>query len=185
MPSERAPEHRVWPGIVDQYRGLLDIPIKAPAITLFEGNTPLVSTPRLADWLGSRFDLLIKVEGLTPTGSFKDRGMAAAMTQAVYSGTKVVICASTGNTAASAAAYAARAGVRCVVVVPEGHIAKGKLAGALAYGAEVIQIAGNFDDGLALVREAAEQLPITLVNSVNPFRLEGQKTAAFEVVDAL
>jgi threonine synthase len=167
------------------YRDLLDIAPDATPVTLLEGNTPLVPAPRLAEALGGGFDLWLKYEGLNPTGSFKDRGMTAAITQAVHDGARAVICASTGNTAAAAAAYTARAGLRCAVIVPQGKIAGGKLAGALAYGAEVIQISGNFDDGLALVREAADKLPITLVNSVNPYRLEGQKTAAFEIVDTL
>ena len=174
-----------WPGVIAHYRPLLDLPASARPITLLEGNTPLIPAPRLADALGGGFELWLKYEGMNPTGSFKDRGMTAAMTQAVHSGARAVICASTGNTAASAAAYAARAGLRCVVIVPEGNIASGKLAGALAYGAEVVNIGGNFDEGLALVREAAEKLPITLVNSVNPYRLEGQKTAAFEIVDTV
>jgi threonine synthase len=174
-----------WPGVVTRYREYLDIAPGATAVTLLEGNTPLIPVPRLADALGGGFDLYLKYEGLNPTGSFKDRGMTAAITQAVYDGAQAVICASTGNTAASAAAYAARAGLRCIVVVPEGKIARGKLAGSLAYGAEVINISGNFDEGLDLVREAAEKLPVTLVNSVNPYRLEGQKTGAFEIVDEL
>jgi threonine synthase len=135
--------------------------------------------------MGGGFELYLKYEGLNPTGSFKDRGMTAAISQAVHDRAQAVICASTGNTAASAAAYAARAGLRCIVVVPEGKIARGKLAGSLAYGAEVVNITGNFDAGLDLVREAAEKLPVTLVNSVNPYRLEGQKSGAFEIVDAL
>ncbi len=174
-----------WPGVIARYRPLLDLAPQAQAVTLLEGNTPLIPAPRLAEALGGGFDLWLKVEGLNPTGSFKDRGMTAAITQAVHDGARAVICASTGNTAASAAAYAARAGLRCVVIVPEGKIARGKLAGVLAYGAEVIHITGNFDEGLALVREAAAKQPMTLVNSVNPHRLEGQKTAAFEIVDAL
>lgn len=174
-----------WPGVVDAYRPLLDLPAEAQAITLLEGNTPLISAPRLAEALGGGFELTLKYEGLNPTGSFKDRGMSAAITQAVYAGARAVICASTGNTAASAAAYAARAGLRCIVIVPEGRIAAGKLAGALAYGAEVIHISGNFDEGLSMVRRAAEDLPLTLVNSVNPYRLEGQKTAAFEIIEQL
>jgi threonine synthase len=176
-----------WPGVVARYRSRLNIAPGADPVTLLEGNTPLIAAPRLARALSPHadFELWLKYEGLNPTGSFKDRGMTAAMTQAVYDGAKAVICASTGNTAASAAAYAARAGLRCVVIVPEGKIAQGKLAGALAYGAEVVNITGNFDDGLALVREASQKLPITLVNSVNPHRIEGQKTAAFEIVDAL
>lgn len=174
-----------WPGVLTRYRPLLDLAPDATPITLLEGNTPLIPAPRLAGWLGGGFDLWLKYEGLNPTGSFKDRGMAAAITQAVHEGARAVICASTGNTAASAAAYAARAGLRCVVIIPEGKIARGKLAGALAYEAEVVNVAGNFDEGLALVRQAADHLPLMLVNSVNPYRLEGQKTAAFEIVDAL
>jgi threonine synthase len=175
----------VWPGVVARYRPLLEISPDADPVTLLEGNTPLINAPRLAAALGGGFELWLKYEGLNPSGSFKDRGMTAAITQACHDGARAVICASTGNTAASAAAYAARAGLRCVVIVPEGKIAKGKLAGALAYGAEVINIAGNFDDGLQLVRDAADQLPVTLVNSVNPYRLQGQKTAAFEIADVL
>ncbi len=176
-----------WPGVIAAYRDHLRLAPEAEPISLLEGNTPLIAAPRLAAALapGQPFELWLKYEGLNPTGSFKDRGMTAAITQAVYEGARAVICASTGNTAASAAAYAARAGLRCIVVVPEGKIAQGKLAGALAYGAEVVNINGNFDDGLALVREASERLPITLVNSVNPHRIEGQKTAAFEIVEAL
>ncbi|GAB4477982.1 MAG: threonine synthase [Anaerolineae bacterium] len=174
-----------WPGVVTRYRSLLGIDPAAQPVTLLEGNTPLIPAPRLAEALGGGFDLWLKYEGLNPTGSFKDRGMAAAITQARHEGAQAVICASTGNTAASAAAYAARAGLRCVVVVPEGKIARGKLAGALIYGARVIAISGSFDQGLEMVRRAAEDLPLTLVNSVNPYRLEGQKTAAFEIVDAL
>jgi len=179
------PASNHWPGVVSHYRPLLNIAPDVQPVTLLEGNTPLIPAPRLAERLGGGFELFLKYEGLNPTGSFKDRGMTAAMTQAIAEGARAVICASTGNTAASAAAYAARAGIRCIVVVPEGKIARGKLAGALAYGAEVINLAGNFDEGLKLVRRAADELPITLVNSVNPYRLEGQKTAAFEIVDAL
>jgi threonine synthase len=174
-----------WRGVVEEYRDYLDLPRGARAITLLEGDTPLIPVPRLAEAFGGGFKLFVKYEGLNPTGSFKDRGMTAAMTEALHSGAQAVICASTGNTAAAAAAYAARAGIRCVVIVPEGKIARGKLAGSLAYGAEVINITGNFDDGLDMVREAADRLPITLVNSINPYRLEGQKTAAFEIVDTL
>jgi threonine synthase len=174
-----------WPGVVTRYRPHLDLPTQAEAVTLLEGNTPLVSAPRLAQTLGGGFELFLKYEGLNPSGSFKDRGMTAAITKAVHDGAQAVICASTGNTSASAAAYAARAGLRCIVIVPKGKIALGKLAGALAYGAEVLALEGTFDDGLRLVREAAECLPVTLVNSVNPYRLEGQKTAAFEIIDVL
>jgi threonine synthase len=171
--------------VVTHYRPLLEIAPEAAPVTLLEGNTPLIPAPRLAQALGGGFELWLKYEGLNPTGSFKDRGMTAAISQAAYEGAQAVICASTGNTAASAAAYAARAGLRCAVIIPEGKIARGKLAGALAYGADVIAINGNFDAGLALVREAASALPITLVNSVNPYRIQGQKTGAFEIVDAL
>lgn len=154
-------------------------------MTLLEGQTPLIEAPRLAEWVCPGGRLFLKYEGLNPTGSFKDRGMTAAMTQAVHDGAQAVICASTGNTAASAAAYAARAGLKCIVLVPQGKIAMGKLAGSLAYGAHVVQIDGSFDDGLRLVREVSDKTPIALVNSVNPARLEGQKTGSFEICDAL
>jgi len=163
----------------------VDICRAVEPVTLLEGNTPLIPAPRLADRLGGGFELWLKYEGLNPTGSFKDRGMTSAITQAKADGAKAVICASTGNTAASAAAYAARAGMQCVVLVPEGKIALGKLAGALAYGARVVSIQGSFDDGLRMVREASERYPIALVNSVNPARLQGQKTASFEIIEAL
>jgi threonine synthase len=177
-----------WPGVITHYRERVQITQAVPPVTLLEGNTPLIPAPALARALGqgkAEFELFLKFEASNPTGSFKDRGMTAAITQAVADGAKAVICASTGNTAASAAAYAARAGLQCVVLVPDGKIAAGKLAGALSYGAQVIAINGNFDDGLRMVREAAERAPIALVNSINPARLQGQKTAAFEVVDAL
>lgn len=156
-------------------------------VSLNEGNTPLIPAPRLAQEIapGKGLNLYLKYEGLNPTGSFKDRGMTAAITQAVIEGSKTVICASTGNTAASAAAYAARAGLRCLVLVPEGKIALGKLAASLAYGAEVISIDGSFDDALDMVREIVKRQPVALVNSINPWRLEGQKTGAFEIVDQL
>lgn len=177
-----------WPGVITHYRERVQITQAVAPVTLLEGNTPLIPAPALARALGqgkAEFELFLKFEASNPTGSFKDRGMTAAITQAVADGAKAVICASTGNTAASAAAYAARAGLQCVVLVPDGKIAAGKLAGALSYGAQVIAINGNFDDGLRMVREAAERAPIALVNSINPARLQGQKTAAFEVVDAL
>jgi len=173
----------VWKGLIAAYGDRMNISKTVEPVTLFEGNTPLIPAPRLGKSLG--VDLFLKYEGLNPTGSFKDRGMTAAMTQAVADGAKTVICASTGNTAASAAAYAARAGLRCVVLIPDGKIALGKLAGALAYGARVIAIEGSFDDGLRMVREASDRAPIALVNSVNPARLEGQKTAAWEVTEQL
>jgi threonine synthase len=174
-----------WPGIVAHYRQYLKLDHQAIPITLHEGNTPLIPAPRLAAEIAPDFELYLKYEGLNPTGSFKDRGMTAAITQAAFTGAAVTICASTGNTAASAAAYSARAGLRCIVLVPQGKVAAGKIAGALAYGAEVIAVAGSFDDALRLVREISERRNIALVNSINPYRLEGQKTAAFEICDAL
>jgi threonine synthase len=174
-----------WPGIVAYYRDYLKIDKSAIPVTLLEGNTPLIPVPRLAAEIAPNFKLFLKYEGLNPTGSFKDRGMTAAVTQAACEGAKVTICASTGNTAAAAAAYSSRAGLKCFVLVPEGKVAAGKIAGALAYGAQVIQIKGSFDDALSMVREISDKRPIALVNSVNPYRLEGQKTAAFEIVDVL
>ncbi len=172
-----------YPGVIERYRPFLALPPGARPVTLLEGNTPLIPAPRL----GAELDcaLYLKFEGLNPTGSFKDRGMTMAMTVAAAEGAQAVVCASTGNTAASAAAYAARAGLRCLVLIPQGKVATGKLAGALAYAAEVIQVDGSFDDALSLVRRLAERAPVALVNSVNPHRLEGQKTAAFEICDAL
>lgn len=174
-----------WKGVIDCYGPRLNISGIDHPVTLFEGNTPLLPAPRLAKSMGGGFELLLKYEGMNPTGSFKDRGMTTAVTQAVADGGQAVICASTGNTAASAAAYAGRAGLKCFVLVPEGKVAIGKLAGALAYGAQVISIAGSFDDGLRMVREASEKLPIILVNSINPARMQGQKTASFEICDVL
>jgi len=177
------------PGLIAHYRDFLKLPAHAQPVTLLEGDTPLIPAPRLGAELDCK--LYLKFEGLNPTGSFKDRGMTLAMTLAAFDGARAVICASTGNTAASAAAYAARAGLRCYVLIPEGKVAAGKLAGAIAYGADVIQIQGSFDDALSLVREIAERsqiaekTPIALVNSINPHRLEGQKTAAFEICDVL
>jgi threonine synthase len=173
-----------WPGTISRYRRYLELPEGVHPISLLEGNTPLIPMPRLAQELGVGA-LLVKFEGLNPTGSFKDRGMTTAVSEAIHRGATSVICASTGNTAASAAAYAARAGVRCLVLIPEGKVAAGKLAGAVAYGAHVVQIEGSFDDALALVRDIADRKAIALVNSINPFRLEGQKTAAFEICDVL
>jgi threonine synthase len=172
-----------YSGLIHRYRAHLVLPANAVPITLFEGNTPLLPAPRLGAELGCQ--LFLKFEGLNPTGSFKDRGMTMAMTVAVASGARAVICASTGNTAASAAAYAARAGLRCFVLIPQGKVAAGKLAGSVAYGAEVIQIEGSFDDALSMVRRVAARAPIAIVNSINPHRLEGQKTAAFEICDEL
>ncbi|MGE5221732.1 MAG: threonine synthase [Omnitrophica WOR_2 bacterium] len=176
----------VYSGILACYRPLLAIPDHTVPISLSEGNTPLISLPRLAQELGGGFELYAKFEGMNPTGSFKDRGMAVAIGEAAGRGVKSVICASTGNTAASAAAYAARLGLRCVVLIPQGKVAAGKLAGAAAYGAQVIQVGGSFDDALSLVVEITGKHPsIALVNSLNPYRLEGQKTGAFEICDAL
>lgn len=172
-------------GILARYGHLLDLPAHIRPVTLLEGDTPLIPAPRLAETLGGGFKLWIKYEGLNPTGSFKDRGMTAAISEAAGRGAQVAICASTGNTAASAAAYAARAGMKAIVLIPEGKVAAGKLAGALAYGAQVVQVLGSFDDALRLVREISEHKPLAVVNSINPYRLEGQKTAAFEICDAL
>lgn len=172
-------------GVISRYAELLELPSPFSTVTLLEGSTPLIPMFRLAHEMGFPFSLWVKFEGLNPTGSFKDRGMTTAVSAAAGTGVRTVICASTGNTAASAAAYAARAGMRAVVIIPEGKVAAGKLAGAIAYGAEVIQITGSFDDALGLVLELTQKHPITLVNSLNPYRLEGQKTAAFEIVDAL
>ncbi len=174
-----------YEGVIARYGDYLDVPSHLIPITLFEGNTPLIPAPHLAEELGGDFELYVKFEGMNPTGSFKDRGMTVAISEAVGRGAKAVICASTGNTAASAAAYAARAGLRSIVIIPEGKVAAGKLAGAVAYGAEVIQIKGSFDDAMRLVVEITNKHPIALVNSLNPYRLEGQKTAAFEICDVL
>jgi threonine synthase len=170
-------------GVIERYRDRLPFAADDPIVTLGEGSTPLVHAPALSERVGA--EVWLKLEGLNPTGSFKDRGMTCAVSAAVREGAKAVICASTGNTSASAAAYAARAGIRCAVLVPEGKIATGKLAQALMHGARVIVLRGNFDQALALVRELADRHPISLVNSVNQFRLEGQKTAAFEIVESL
>ena len=172
-----------WRGVIDAYRSFLPVSSQTPVVTLYEGNTLLLPATRLAKQFG--VDIYLKFEGQHPTGSFKDRGMTVAVSKAVEDGSQAVMCASTGNTSASAAAYAARAGIRCVVLVPAGYVAMGKLAQALIYGAEVIAIDGNFDTALKLVRQFTESYPLTLVNSLNPYRIEGQKTAAFEVCDQL
>ncbi|MFB3820221.1 MAG: threonine synthase, partial [Candidatus Methylomirabilales bacterium] len=174
-----------WRGLINQYREWLPVTPATPVITLNEGNTPLIPAERLAARLGLACPVYLKFEGANPTGSFKDRGMTLAISKAVERGAKAVICASTGNTSASAAAYAARAGLRAFVLIPEGKIALGKLAQAMFHGARVLQIRGNFDDALKMVREVSERYPVVLVNSVNPDRLEGQKTAAFEICDQL
>jgi threonine synthase len=172
-----------WRGLIEEYRSFLPVSETTPVVTLLEGGTPLIRAGALSEQANA--DVFLKYDGLNPTGSFKDRGMTMAMSKAVEEGAKAVICASTGNTSASAAAYAARAGLTCAVLIPEGHIALGKLAQALVHGAKVLQIRGNFDQALTIVRELGEREPITIVNSINPYRIEGQKTAAFEVVDAL
>jgi threonine synthase len=177
--------HRGWPGLIETYRAYLPVTETTPIVTLHEGNTPLIPVPTIAAEIGRGVKVYVKYDGLNPTGSFKDRGMTMAITKAKEAGAKAVICASTGNTSAAAAAYAVRGGMRAYVLIPDGYVALGKLAQALLYGAEVLAIKGNFDDALHIVREMAENYPITLVNSVNPYRLEGQKTAAFELVDAL
>ncbi|WP_339230120.1 threonine synthase [Oceanobacillus sp. FSL K6-2867] len=172
-----------WQGLLSHYKAYLPVTDQTPALTLQEGNTPLIHFPTLSEELG--IELYGKVEGANPTGSFKDRGMVAAVAKAIEEGSKSIICASTGNTSAAAAAYAARAGIRAIIVIPKGKVALGKLAQAVMYGAEIVEIDGNFDDALQMVRKVSEKAPVTLVNSVNPYRLEGQKTAAFEVCDQL
>jgi threonine synthase len=174
-----------WKGIIHEYRNLLPVSDESSIVSLNEGNTPLIQARNLRTGIGLDLDLYFKYEGANPTGSFKDRGMTLAITKAIESGSKAVICASTGNTSASAAAYAARAGIKAVVLIPEGKIALGKLSQALVHGAHVMQLEGNFDDALTIVKALVSEYPITLVNSINPFRLEGQKTAAFEVCDQL
>jgi threonine synthase len=172
-----------WPGVIDRYRSWLEIDESVHVVSLGEGGTPLRFAPRLSERVGA--NVYLKLEGFNPTGSFKDRGMTMAVSKALDEGSTTIICASTGNTSASAAAYAAAAGIKAVVLIPSGHIALGKLAQALVYGAQVIQINGNFDEGLRLVRELAQSHPLTVVNSINPYRLQGQKTGAFEIVDEL
>ena len=176
--------HQAWPGLIRAYADRVAIPAGAEVITLLEGGTPLVPAPALSDRVGAQVHL--KVEGANPTGSFKDRGMTVAVTHAKATGARAVICASTGNTSASAAAYASRAGLESAVLIPQGKIAAGKLAQAVAYGAKILQVQGNFDDCLELAQKTAASVEgISLVNSVNPVRIEGQKTAAFEICDVL
>ena len=174
-----------WPGLIETYRSYLPVSENTPVVTLKEGNTPLIPVPTIAQMIGKQVQVFVKYDGLNPTGSFKDRGMTMAISKAKEEGAKAVICASTGNTSAAAAAYARRGGMRAFVVIPDGYVALGKLAQALLYGAEVLAVKGNFDEALKIVREIAQEYPVTLVNSVNPYRLQGQKTAAFEVVDNL
>ena len=173
----------MWKGLIDKYKSFLPITDKTPVITLNEGNTPLIHSRTLSEQVGG--EVYLKYEGLNPTASFKDRGMTVAVSKAIEEGKNAVICASTGNTSASAAAYAARAKIKCVVLIPEGAIALGKLAQALIHGAQVIAVEGNFDDAFNLVKEISANYPIQLVNSINPYRIEGQKTGAFEICDQL
>lgn len=172
-----------WQGIMNKYKKYLPVNENTPEVSLFEGNTPLIKSVNLSKELG--IELYFKFEGLNPTGSFKDRGMFMAVAKAIEEGSKTIMCASTGNTSASAAAYGARYGLRTIVLIPDGYVAMGKLAQALQYGAEIVAIEGNFDDALNLVKEITATHPITLVNSLNPYRIEGQKTGAFEIVDDL
>jgi threonine synthase len=174
---------RPWRGIIEAYRPFLPVTDRTPIVTLYEGNTPLLYSPKLS--AATAAEVFVKLEGLNPTGSFKDRGMTMAISKAAEEGSKAVICASTGNTSASAAAYAARAGMSSAVLIPAGKIALGKLAQALIHGAKVVAIKGNFDEALRIARIVSEAYPVTLVNSLNPFRIEGQKTAAYEICDVL
>lgn len=175
----------MWKGLIEEYRKFLPVSDKTPVVTLKEGNTPLIYACHISSLVGNDVEVYLKCEGLNPTGSFKDRGMTMAISKALEEGSKVVMCASTGNTSASAACYSARAGLKCVVLIPEGSIALGKLSQAVIHGAKVIAIKGNFDDALTLVREITDKYPITLVNSLNPYRIEGQKTGSFEICDYL
>ncbi|MDP2904266.1 MAG: threonine synthase [Methylovulum sp.] len=177
--------HKRYTGLIEFYRDRLPVSANTRIISLGEGNTPLIQLQNIPRLIGKDVDIYVKFEGLNPTGSFKDRGMTMAVTKAVEAGSQAIICASTGNTSASAAAYAVRAGIKAFVLIPEGKIALGKLAQTLMYDAKIIQINGNFDRGMALVKEVAGLAPVTIVNSINPFRIEGQKTAAFEIVDEL
>jgi threonine synthase len=174
-----------YTGLIERYRDRLPVSDDTQLISLGEGNTPLIKLNNVPKVIGKDVEIYVKYEGLNPTGSFKDRGMTMAVTKAVEEGSKAIICASTGNTSAAAAAYAARAGIAAFVLIPDGKIALGKLAQAMMHGATVIQIKGNFDEGMQLVKDVAEHAPVTIVNSINPYRLEGQKTAAFEIVEEL
>ena len=176
--------HR-YTGLIEKYRDRLPVSDDTRIISLGEGNTPLIRLNNIPKLIGKHVDIYVKFEGLNPTGSFKDRGMTMAVTKAVEAGSHAIICASTGNTSASAAAYAARAGITCFVIIPDGKIALGKLAQAMIHGAVVIQIQGNFDAGMQIVKDVANEAPVTIVNSINPYRLQGQKTAAFEIIEEL
>jgi threonine synthase len=175
----------MWKGLIDRYRRYLPVSDKTPVVTLNEGNTPFIYSANLSGRIGKGYEVYLKFDGANPTGSFKDRGMTVAVSKALEEGSKAVMCASTGNTSASAAAYAAKAGIKCFVLIPNGKIALGKLAQALIHGAEVLAVDGNFDEALNLVKDITDRYPITLVNSLNPFRIEGQKTGAFEICEAL
>jgi len=174
-----------YQGLIERYRDRLPVDNNTPVISLNEGDTPLVKLMNIPRMIGKNVDLYVKFDGQNPTGSFKDRGMTMAVSKAAEKGAKAIVCASTGNTSAAAAAYAARAGMTAFVLIPEGKIPMGKLAQAIAHGAVVLQIRGNFDDGMRLVKEIAAEAPVEIVNSINPFRLQGQKTGAFEIVEAL
>lgn len=174
-----------YQGLINKYREYLPVTDKTPVITLNEGNTPLIKADNLAKKIGLDAEIYLKFDGANPTGSFKDRGMTMAVSKAAEAGANAIICASTGNTSAAAAAYGAKAGMKTFVLIPDGYIALGKLSQAMMYGAEVIAISGNFDEALEVVREVSDKYPVTLVNSVNPYRIEGQKTGAFEICDAL
>jgi threonine synthase len=175
----------MWNGLIDRYKKHLPVSDRTPVVTLNEGNTPLIYSANLSGKIGKGYDVYLKFDGANPTGSFKDRGMTVAVSKALEAGSKAIMCASTGNTSASAAAYAAKAGIKCFVLIPNGKIAVGKLAQALIHGAGVLAVDGNFDEALNLVKDITERYPITLVNSLNPFRIEGQKTGAFEICEAL
>ncbi|RKY32877.1 MAG: threonine synthase [Candidatus Omnitrophota bacterium] len=179
------PQSHKYKGVIERYRQYLPVSSKTPIVTLLEGNTPLIYSCYLSKTLGKNFEVYLKYEGLNPTGSFKDRGMTMAISKACEQKAKAVACASTGNTSASAAAYSVRAGIKCIVLIPKGAIALGKLSQALIHNAQVLAVDGNFDDALSLVREITEKYPIVLVNSLNPYRIEGQKTASFEICDCL
>jgi threonine synthase len=178
-------QYNPWPGVIKRYAEFLPVSSATPVVTLLEGNTPLIPAPRFVEAIGGKVQLYLKYEALNPTCSFKDRGMTLAVSKARERGAQVIVCASTGNTAASAAAYAARAGMKCVVLLPKGQIAVGKLSQALLYGATTLSVEGSFDEALRVVRELGETGKVEVVNSINPVRIEGQKTAAFEICDAL
>jgi len=182
---EKEPKNNSWKGLIEEYRKWLPVSEQTPVISLQEGATPLIEVNSIAERIGNGVKVFVKYDGLNPTGSFKDRGMTMAISKAKENNCEAVICASTGNTSASAAAYARRAGMRAYVIIPDGYVAQGKLAQALVYGAEVLAIRGNFDKALDIVKDLSNKYPITLVNSVNPYRLQGQKTASFEIIEAL